>query len=74
MNNKTEDEFYVIEAVLIENHKPLDEQVLEYRTYAVCESWDIARQIELKDGPHGRRDFVRSRILGPFPLQTQELV
>jgi uncharacterized protein YjbK len=67
-------EFYVVEAMLFEQNKPLDEQVLEYSTYAVCEDWQIAREIELKDGPHGRRDFLKSRILGPFPLQTKELV
>jgi|SaaInlStandDraft_2_1057019.scaffolds.fasta_scaffold406889_2 hypothetical protein len=67
-------EFYVIEAVLFEDNKPLDEQVLEFSTYAVCENWEIARAIELKDGPHGRKDFLKSRIVGPFPLQTKELV
>ena len=68
------DEFYVIEAIVPENNKPLKEQVLEYRTYAVCENWDIARQIELKDGPYGQKDILKSRILGPFPLQTKELI
>ena len=67
-------EFYVIEAVLFEDNKPLDEQVLEFSTYAVCENWEIARAIELKDGPHGRKDFLKSRIVGPFPFQTKELV
>ena len=67
-------EFYVIEAVLFEDNKPLDEQVLEFSTYAVCENWEIARAIELKDGPHGRKDFLKSRVVGPFPLQTKELV
>jgi hypothetical protein len=67
-------EFYVIEAMLHDTSKPLDEQVLEYCTYAVCEDWQIAREIELKDGPHGRKDFLKSRILGPFPLQTKELI
>lgn len=67
-------EFYVIEAVLFENDKPLDEQELEFQTYAVCEDWEIARAIELKDGPHGRKDFLKSRIVGPMPLQTKELV
>jgi hypothetical protein len=67
-------EFYVIEAVLYEEKKPLEDQVLEFATYAVCENWQIAREIELKDGPHGRKDFLKSRILGPFPLQTKELV
>ena len=67
-------EFYVIEAVLFEDNKPLDEQVLEFSTYAVCENWEIARAIELKDGPHGRKDFLKSRIVGPLPLQTVELI
>jgi len=67
-------EFYVVEAVLFEESKPLSEQMLEYTTYAVCESWEIARAIEYKDGPHGRGDLLKSRILGPFPLQTKELV
>jgi len=69
-----QDEFYVVEAIVLEKNKPLEEQVLEYHTYAVCENWDIARQIELKDGPSGLKDLHRSRILGPFPLQTKELV
>ena len=68
------DEFYVIEAIVPEKNKPLKEQVLEYYTYAVCDNWDTARQIELKDGPYGRKDIFKSRILGPFPLQTKELV
>ena len=67
-------EVYVIEAMLRDTSKPVSEQVLEYCTYAVCESWEIAREIELKDGPYGRGDIHKSRILGPFPLQTKELV
>ena len=67
-------EFYVVEAVLYEKNKPLDEQVLEFTTYAVCDKWETAREIEYKDGPHGRKDLLKSRILGPFPLQTKELV
>jgi len=69
-----QDEFYVIEAIVPERNKPLKEQVLEYYTYAVCENWAIAREIQLKDGPHGLGDIHKSRISGPFPLQTKELV
>ena len=67
-------EFYVVEAVLHEKNKPLDEQVLEFTTYAVCDDWVTAREIEYKDGPHGRGDLLKSRILGPFPLQTKDLI
>jgi hypothetical protein len=70
----TNQEFYVIEAIVPEQNKPLDEQVLEYCTYAVCESWAIARAIQLVDGRVGRGDILKSRILGPFPLQTKELI
>ncbi len=67
-------EFYIVEAIEVEHKKPIEDQVLEYRTYAVCDNWDTARQIELKDGPYGRKDIFKSRIIGPFPLQTKELV
>jgi hypothetical protein len=69
-----QDEFYVVEAIVPEKNKPLEEQVLEYYTYAVCENWDVACEIALKDGPHGLGDILKSRICGPFPLQTKELV
>ena len=67
-------EFYIVEAIQLESGKPIKDQTLEYNTYAECDNWDTARQIELKDGPHGRKDIFKSRILGPFPLQTKELV
>ena len=73
MKNENE-EFYVVEAVLYEKNKPFEEQYFEFTTYAVCDNWDIARQIEIKDGPRGRKDLLKSRILGPFPLQTKELI
>ena len=67
----SDQELYIVEAVEVNKHQPLRDQINNWSTYCVCDSRHTADKIIQKDMKTG--DILRGRI-NLHSLQTQETI